>query len=102
MKQTERASIFRIVADLIIADAIIDIREMETLGDIREKYAIKQGDETLGASYTLARAVKTLLEAPKSIRDELMSTVLAICDVRQLLCEAGGFALVGITSHHGS
>lgn len=29
MKQTERASIFRIVSDLIKADAIIDTREME-------------------------------------------------------------------------
>lgn len=27
MKQTERASIFRIVSDLIRADSIIDIRE---------------------------------------------------------------------------
>ena len=40
MKQTERASIFRIVSDLIRADSIIDIREMEKLDTIREKYAI--------------------------------------------------------------
>ena len=42
MKQTERASIFRIVSDLIKADAIIDTREMEKLDSIRDKYAIKK------------------------------------------------------------
>lgn len=42
MKQTERASIFRVVSDLIKADAIIDTREMEKLDSIREKYAIKK------------------------------------------------------------
>ena len=52
MKQTERASIFRIVSDLIKADAIIDTREMEKLDSIREKYAIKKEDEILGSSYT--------------------------------------------------
>lgn len=42
MKQTKRASIFRIVSDLIKADAIIDTREMEKLDSIRDKYAIKK------------------------------------------------------------
>ena len=42
MKQTERASIFRVVSDLIKADAIIDTREMEKLDSIRDKYAIKK------------------------------------------------------------
>lgn len=50
MKQTERASIFRVVSDLIKADAIIDTREMEELDSIREKYAIKKEDEILGSS----------------------------------------------------
>jgi hypothetical protein len=56
MKQTERASIFRVVSDLIKADAIIDTREMEKLDSIREKYAIKKEDEILGSSYTLSKA----------------------------------------------
>ena len=74
MKQTERASIFRIVSDLIKADAIIDTREMEKLDSIREKYAIKKEDEILGSSYTLSKAVHTLLDSPKCLQHELTAT----------------------------
>lgn len=42
MKQSERASIFRIVTDLIKADAIIDTREIEKLDSIRERFSIKK------------------------------------------------------------
>lgn len=78
MKQSERASIFRIVSDLIKADAIIDTREMDMLDSIREKYAIKKDDEILGSSYTLANAVNTLLQSPKCLRHELISNFHAI------------------------
>lgn len=74
MKQTEIASIFRIVSDLIKADAIIDTREMEKLDSIREKYAIKKEDEILGSSYTLSKAVQTLLHSPKCLQHELIAT----------------------------
>ena len=74
MKQSERASIFRVISDIIKADAIIDTREMETLDSIREKYAIKKEDEILGSSYTLATAVDTLLEAPEGLQRELAAT----------------------------
>lgn len=74
MKQTERASIFRIVSDLIKADAIIDTREMEKLDSIREKYAIKKEDEILGSSYTLSKAVHILLDSPKCLQHELVAT----------------------------
>lgn len=78
MKQSERASIFRIVSDLIKADAIIDTREMDMLDSIREKYAIKKDDEVLGSSYTLANAVNTLSQSPKCLRHELISNFHAI------------------------
>ena len=74
MKQTERASIFRIVSDLIKADAIIDTREMEKLDSIREKYTIKKEDEILGSSYTLSKAVHILLDSPKCLQHELVAT----------------------------
>lgn len=74
MKQSDRASIFRIVSDLIKADAIIDTREMETLDAIRNRYAIKKEDEVLGASYTLAYAVNTLSDTSKSLQHELIAT----------------------------
>ena len=47
MKQIERASIVRIVSDLIKADGIIDTREIEFLDVLREKYAITKEDEFL-------------------------------------------------------
>ena len=74
MKQSERASIFRIASDLIKADAIIDTREIEKLDSIRNKYAIKKEDEILGFSYTFAKAIQTLLDSPKHSRHELMVT----------------------------
>ena len=43
MKQAERASIMRIVSDLIEADGIIDTRELLFLESLREKYGIKKG-----------------------------------------------------------
>lgn len=36
MKQEERASIIRVVSDLIKADGIIDTREIDFLDDLRE------------------------------------------------------------------
>lgn len=78
MKQSERASIFRIVSDLIKADDIIDTREMDMLDSIREKYAIKKEDEVLGFSYTLAYAVNALSLSPKCLRHELISCFHAI------------------------
>lgn len=74
MKQTERASIFRIVSDLIRADSIIDICEMEKLDTIREKYAIKKEDEMLGSTFTMSKAVHTLLDSPKCLQHELIAT----------------------------
>lgn len=62
MKQSEKASIFRIVTDLIKADSIIDTREIEKLDSIRERFAIKKEDEMLGFSYTFANAIRVLLD----------------------------------------
>ena len=42
MKKSEKAALFRVLTDLIKADAIIDTREMEKLDSIRDKYAIKK------------------------------------------------------------
>lgn len=47
MRQSERASIMRIVSDLIEADGIIDAREIIFLDSLREKYGIKKEDEGL-------------------------------------------------------
>ena len=54
MKQIERASIVRIVSDLIKADGIIDTREIDFLDVLREKYAITKEDEFFAESCTFA------------------------------------------------
>ena len=67
MRQSERASIMRIVSDLIEADGIIDAREIIFLDSLREKYGIKKEDEVVAASYTFATALNELLLADDSL-----------------------------------
>lgn len=60
MRQIERASIVRIVSDLIKADGIIDTREIDFLDALRVKYAITKEDEIFAESCTLAKALETI------------------------------------------
>lgn len=72
MKQAERASIMRIVSDLIEADGIIDTRELLFLDSLREKYGIKKEDEILAASYTFADALNELQKSDDSLKHDLI------------------------------
>lgn len=72
MKQSERASIMRIVSDLIEADGIIDTREIIFLDSLREKYGIKKEDEELASSLTFANALNELLQSDESLKHDLM------------------------------
>lgn len=76
MKQTERASIIRILSDLIKADAIIDTREIEFLYSIKLKYSIKKEDEILGASYTLSDALSVLSNSSDSLKQDLLQDLI--------------------------
>jgi len=60
MKQIERASIMRIVSDMVKADAIIDMQEIVFLNEVRQKYGIKREDEVMADTLTLADAFQTL------------------------------------------
>lgn len=53
MKQNERAGIMRIVSDIVKADSIIDLREIDYLDGIKDKYRITKDDEAMGDSMTL-------------------------------------------------
>lgn len=57
MKQNERAGIMRIVSDIVKADSIIDLREIDYLDGIKDKYRITKDDEAMGDSMTLSDAV---------------------------------------------
>ena len=71
MKQSERASIMRIVSDMVKADAIIDMMEIEFLNGIREKYNVKKEDEVLADTLTLSEAFQTLKEVPASLKQDI-------------------------------
>lgn len=82
MKQSERASIMRIVSDLIEADGIIDTREISFLATLREKYSIKAEDEILATSMTFAEALNILLKAEEKLKTDLIGdfNLLAMSD----------------------
>ena len=79
MKQTERASIIRIVSDMVKADAIIDMQEIEFLNSIRQKYNIKREDEVFAQELSL---------------DDL-NAAAGGCDVPNGFADALAFAFTG-------
>lgn len=68
MKQIERASIMRIVSDIVKSDMIIDIHEIAFLSGIRDKYNIRRDDEIIADSLTMAEAFRNLRQLPDSIK----------------------------------
>lgn len=78
MKQSERASIMRILTDLIEADGIIDTRELEFLNGMRERYGVKKEDEALAVSFTLAHAFDVLAESSCDLRHGLIRDFFGI------------------------
>lgn len=73
MKQDERASIVKIISDLIKADGIIDTREIDFLDDLRAKYGIKKEDEVLAESHSLANALNIIASTDEKFRHNLMN-----------------------------
>ncbi len=78
MKQSERASIMRIITDLIEADGIIDTREISFLQSLRKKYGIKKEDEELAASYTLAKALDELSASDNGLKTDLLGDFMNV------------------------
>lgn len=78
MKQEEKASIARVFSDLIKADHIIDVREIEAFASIKEKYAIKREHEIASYVLTLEEAVKILLESDEAVRHDLIGDIVKI------------------------
>ena len=61
----------RIVSDMIKADAIIDMQEIEFLNGIRQKYNIKRDDEIIAETLTLAEAFQVLKETQESFKQDI-------------------------------
>lgn len=78
MKQIERASVFRLFADFVKADGIIDAREVECLDEISDKYSIKKEDKKLASRITLADAFAHIEQLTKPEQTQLMEDVVSI------------------------
>ena len=72
MKQVERMSIMRIFADLILADSIIDNREIDAYVDFKKKYSISKEDEILASEITLSEAIRYLRESDLGLQKDLI------------------------------
>lgn len=72
MKQSERASIVRVLTDLIKADSIIDEGEMSFYAKLKVEYHISREDEISASFMTLADAVMTLENSSVQLRSALM------------------------------
>ena len=60
----------RIVSDIVKADSIIDLREIDYLNEIKDKYRITKDDEVMGDSMTLSDAICLLRNlSPNLIHD---------------------------------
>lgn len=68
----------RVVTDLIEADGIIDSREIGFLSELRQKYAVRKEDEVLSATYTLSDALRTLSEADRSLKHDLLGDFMNV------------------------
>ena len=73
MKKEERASLVRVLVDLIKADNVIDEGEMELYAKLKNDYSITREDEIAASTMTLADAVSSLSESPRESRESLMS-----------------------------
>lgn len=73
MKKGERASLVRLLVDLIKADNVIDEGEMELYAKLKNDYSITREDEIAASTMILADAVSSLSESPRELRESLMS-----------------------------
>lgn len=74
MKAIERASIARILIDLIKADKVIDSREMALYRHLKTQFSITRKDEVEAYTMTLSKAVKVLKEMDQSIVSDILGT----------------------------
>jgi len=73
MNKIEKISIARVVSDLIKADSVIDSREMELFGLIKESYKLNQECLNDTRFMTYSDAVNNLRSMGKNEREELMT-----------------------------
>jgi hypothetical protein len=82
MAKNEKASLMRVVADLIKADGIIDCKEISYLEKMRARYHIAPDDECMAEKLTFADALHILLQSDAALRQQLITdfTEVAMSD----------------------
>lgn len=75
MKKVERASIVRVLIDLIKADSVIDECEMALYAKVKQECNLSREDEISASSMTLADAVMILSDSSLQLRKSLMDIV---------------------------
>ena len=74
MRKEERASIARLLNDLIKADSIIYIGEMEMYARLKWQYKITKEDELAAFEMTIADAMNVLSNSSNDLRESLLSS----------------------------
>ena len=78
MKQIEKVAVVRVIHDLILADGILDTREMDLLDRLYSDYGVKKTEILLADECTLAEAMKVLSEADEDLRHKLLNDCMLI------------------------
>ena len=78
MDQKGKASILRIISDIIKADSIIDMRELDVLNSIKEKYGIHRIDEIEAEHLSLTDAIMYLSNMTDGLRRDFLGDLLKV------------------------
>lgn len=73
MKNSEKAAVVRIFADLIKADKIIDTGEIVFYDEMRKKYNFVQDNEVAAMAMSFSDAISILNESDRNLRKEVLS-----------------------------
>lgn len=72
MKRDEKIAIIRLTSDLINADTVIDVGEMDFYATLRDDFRLSRREETEARSMSLAGAVAILRESADTVRRDII------------------------------
>lgn len=72
MKRDEKIAIVRLASDLITADTVIDVGEMDFYASLRDDFRLSRREETEARSISLAEAVATLSGSAADLRSDII------------------------------
>lgn len=72
MTQSERVAVRRVLADMVQADGIIDLREVSLFDELSAKYSLRPEEAVASCNVTLAQAFATLAEVSEGVKDDVV------------------------------